>query len=67
MDSTRWQRVQSLFHEAADMPASEQRGYLETRCGDDAALVSEVWSCWRKTRAGDRCWTATWRSREHRF
>ena len=42
MDSTRWQRVQSLFHEAADMPASEQRGYLETQCGDDAALVSEV-------------------------
>ena len=42
MDSTRWQRVQSLFHEAADMPASEQRSYLEAQCGDDAALVSEV-------------------------
>ena len=42
MDSTRWQRVQTLFHEAADMPASEQRVFLETQCGDDAALVSEV-------------------------
>jgi serine/threonine-protein kinase len=42
VDSTRWQRVQSLFHEAADMPASEQRVFLETRCGDDAGLVSEV-------------------------
>jgi serine/threonine protein kinase/tetratricopeptide (TPR) repeat protein len=42
MDSTRWQRVQSLFHEAADMPASEQRVFLETQCGDDGALVSEV-------------------------
>jgi eukaryotic-like serine/threonine-protein kinase len=42
MDSTRWQQVQSLFHEAADMPRAEQRVFLETRCGDDAALVSEV-------------------------
>ena len=42
MDSTRWQRVQSLFHEAADMPASQQRVFLETQCGDDAGLVSEV-------------------------
>src|ERR1700733_2955068 len=42
MDSTRWQRVQTLFHEAADMPASEQRVFLETHCGGDAGLVSEV-------------------------
>lgn len=42
MDSTRWQRVQSLFHEAADMPASQQRVFLETECGDDARLVNEV-------------------------
>jgi eukaryotic-like serine/threonine-protein kinase len=42
MDSTRWRTVQSLFHEAADLPASEQRVFLETRCGDDAGLVNEV-------------------------
>jgi eukaryotic-like serine/threonine-protein kinase len=42
MDSTRWQRVQSLFHEAADLPTSERRVFLETQCGDDAGLVSEV-------------------------
>ncbi|MGA7916734.1 MAG: serine/threonine-protein kinase [Candidatus Acidiferrales bacterium] len=42
MDSARWQRVQTLFHQAADLPASEQRGFLETQCGDDPALVSEV-------------------------
>src|SRR5271168_3057428 len=42
MEGTRWQRVQSLFHEAADMPPAEQRVFLEARCGDDAALVSEV-------------------------
>jgi eukaryotic-like serine/threonine-protein kinase len=42
MDSTRWQKVQSLFHGAADLPASEQRVFLETQCGDDAGLISEV-------------------------
>ena len=42
MDSSRWQRVQTLFHEAADLPSSEQRRFLETKCGDDVALVSEV-------------------------
>src|SRR5580693_2269475 len=42
MDSSRWQRVQTLFHEAADLPSSEQRGFLEAKCGDDVALVSEV-------------------------
>ena len=42
MDSTRWQRVQSLFHDAADMPAPQQRVFLETQCGGDAALVNEV-------------------------
>jgi serine/threonine protein kinase/tetratricopeptide (TPR) repeat protein len=42
MDSTRWQKVQSLFHEAADLPVSQQRVFLETQCGDDAGLVSEV-------------------------
>ncbi|HEY4949477.1 MAG TPA: tetratricopeptide repeat protein [Candidatus Acidoferrales bacterium] len=42
MDSTRWQKVQSLFHEAADLPASERRVFLETQCGEDAGLVSEV-------------------------
>ena len=42
MDSTRWQRVQSLFHEAADMPASQRRVFLEAQCGEDAGLVSEV-------------------------
>jgi eukaryotic-like serine/threonine-protein kinase len=42
MDSTRWQRIQSLFHDAADLPDTEQRAYLETKCGDDVALVGEV-------------------------
>jgi serine/threonine protein kinase len=42
MDSTRWQRVQSLFHEAVDLPEDERRGFLETQCRGDGTLVSEV-------------------------
>ena len=42
MDSSRWQRVQTLFHEAADLPAAEQLEFLEKKCGDDETLVSEV-------------------------
>ncbi len=42
MDSTRWQKVQALFHQAAELPPDQQHGFLETRCGDDAALAGEV-------------------------
>jgi eukaryotic-like serine/threonine-protein kinase len=44
MDSTRWQRIQSLFHEAADLPETEQRAFLETQCRDDPVLLSDVLS-----------------------
>ncbi len=42
MDAARWERVQALFHDAADLPESEQREFLEARCGGDAALRDEV-------------------------
>ncbi len=42
MDSERWQKIQTLFHKAADFPAAEQRVFLETQCGGDPALVSEI-------------------------
>ena len=42
MDSARWQKVQSLFHEATELPAEEQRNFLEARCKDDEALANEV-------------------------
>ena len=44
MDATRWTRVQTLFHAAADMPAADQRRYLESQCGDDPSLVTETLS-----------------------
>jgi eukaryotic-like serine/threonine-protein kinase len=52
MDSSRWQKVQSLFHEAAELPESEQSGFLEMRCRDDSALVSEVLTLLREDSRG---------------
>src|ERR1700733_11375318 len=42
MDSSRWQKVQSLFHQAADLPESDRRGFLKTECAGDPALINEV-------------------------
>src|SRR5712691_4676854 len=42
MDSARWQRIQSLFHDSADMPQAEQRARLEAACGGDEELIVEV-------------------------
>jgi serine/threonine-protein kinase len=42
MDSARWQTIQNLFHEVADLPAPEQRICLKSRCGNDEILINEV-------------------------
>src|SRR6202451_1300870 len=42
MDSSRWRKVQSLFHEAADLPASQRHDFLEAKCDGDPALLNEV-------------------------
>jgi serine/threonine-protein kinase len=42
MDSARWHRIQSLFHDAADVLQGEQRVFLEAACGDDKELIVEV-------------------------
>jgi serine/threonine protein kinase len=42
MESTRWQKIQTLFHKAAEIPETEQRTFLESECADDPALVGEV-------------------------
>jgi serine/threonine-protein kinase len=42
MDSTRWQRIQDLFHHTADLPRSEQRSFLQSECGQDENLMAEV-------------------------
>src|SRR5271157_2463057 len=42
MDSARWHQIQSLFHDAADLPHSEQGAFLEAACGGDKKLIVEV-------------------------
>src|ERR1700723_946391 len=53
MDSSRWQKVQSLFHQAADLPPAERRNFLEARSADDPALVSEVLNLLAEDSLGD--------------
>jgi serine/threonine protein kinase/tetratricopeptide (TPR) repeat protein len=42
MDSTRWDRIQAIFHGAADLPKAEQRAYLEAACAGDGTLIADV-------------------------
>jgi serine/threonine protein kinase/Tfp pilus assembly protein PilF len=42
MDSTRWERIQTLFHEVADLPEPEQRALLQSSCADDNGLMADV-------------------------
>src|SRR5262245_58795490 len=42
MDSAHWERMQSLFHDAADQPKPEQRAFIEAACGGDQQLMADV-------------------------
>jgi len=42
MDSSRWDRIQSVFHGAADLPKLQQRAFLESACAGDVALMADV-------------------------
>jgi len=42
MQDPRWERLQSLFHDAGVLPAYEREAFLRTRCEDDPSLVPEV-------------------------
>src|SRR5947209_6129462 len=42
MDSARWQRVQTLFHEAAEMPEPDRDAFLHKHCAGDSELIGEV-------------------------
>ena len=42
MDNARWDRLQSMFQDAADRPALERRPFLQAAAGDDPTLVDEV-------------------------
>ena len=42
MDSARWNKIQEVFHDAADLPKSEHRAYLRIACDGDEELIAEV-------------------------
>ena len=42
MDHNRWERIQSLFHQTADLPTAEQDAFLQAACAHDTALIHEV-------------------------
>ena len=42
MDSARWQRIQTIFDDAAELPPSERDGFVHRCSGDDFSLAAEV-------------------------
>jgi eukaryotic-like serine/threonine-protein kinase len=42
VNSARWERIQSLFHDAVDLPADERDAFLRAACGDDHELLADV-------------------------
>jgi serine/threonine protein kinase len=42
MSPTQWERVQELFHLAADLAEVERARFLRDACGDDGQLLAEV-------------------------
>src|SRR4051812_15723034 len=42
MDSARWDQIQTLFHQAVDLPATERLDFLASACNGDASLREEV-------------------------
>ena len=53
MDSTRWQRIQSLFHDATELPPSQRQSFLNAACGADVELASEVIAMLEQDSAGN--------------
>jgi len=42
MDRERWQRIQSIFHDAVDLPEAKRKTFVETACGHDQELIREI-------------------------
>src|ERR1039457_6611969 len=52
MDSARWHQIQSLFHDAADLPEAQQRAFLDAACGNNRELIVEVLAMLRQDASG---------------
>lgn len=50
MDSTRWERIQAVFHEALERPEAERQTFLEAACADDPEMTATVLAMIEKDR-----------------
>ena len=53
MDAARWARVQTLFHDAAELTPPDRREFLETQCTDDPSLVDDALALLAEDERGD--------------
>src|SRR5437016_2783825 len=53
MNAARWEQIQALFHEVADLPDPAQRASLEAQCAEDPTLMTEVLSVLGEDARGD--------------
>jgi hypothetical protein len=47
----RWQQIENIFQQAADLPPEEQNQFLDQACGTDSELYQKslkVWDDWPK-------------------
>jgi serine/threonine-protein kinase len=42
MEHERWRRIETLYHAALEIPATQRSDFLEYSCGDDKALLDEI-------------------------
>ena len=42
MDAVRWQRIQTIFHQAADMPPARRAAFIDAEAAGDADLANDV-------------------------
>jgi eukaryotic-like serine/threonine-protein kinase len=54
MQAERWQRVESLFHAAAQLPMARRAAFLEESCGTDEELRREVESLLSQEQGAER-------------
>ncbi|MGC9949872.1 MAG: serine/threonine-protein kinase [Bryobacteraceae bacterium] len=53
MDSRRWQRIQSIFHAAVELPEAGQQAFVERECGGDRELQAEIEAMLKKDSQGE--------------
>ena len=53
MNSAHWEKIQKLFHDAADLPVAEQQAFLNTACEGDSTLIADVMTLLTEDSRGD--------------